>query len=215
VESLTVAIAEDHPIFRREVVIALEQDPAIEVVAEAADLVTVVRRLRRPPGVVLVDPSGPSGPVSAPVLGRLSAAGAVLVVMLGPDDDPLVGLLAGAAGAVEKAHLLRSGPELVRRAALGGPLLPPEVARRLLARVAELGLTRSPRTDELLRRLAGGCEPARPGASPGVSPGDTAHLLASAIMDLRTAAGPGRRAAPRPGPPGQAPTPPPVDSKAE
>lgn len=211
----TVAIAEDHVVFRRELVVALERDPAIDVVVEGADLARVVSRLSAPPDVVLADVSSP-GRDLVEVLARFATGSRPPVVaMLGPEDEPGPALLAGATGAVSKRDLLRSGPELVRRAAAGVPLVGAEAGRDLLrlARAGDLALT--PRQEEVLRQLAAGRDALELADWLGGPADDARQLVRSTIMELRDAARRDRRSPVAPTAGGQPSPFPPVDSDPE
>lgn len=185
--SLPVAIAEDHVAFRRELVNALERDPTVEVVAEAADLARLVPRLIVRPRVVLADASAPGRDVARALSRFVTATSPPVVVMLGPDDDAVRPLLAGAAGLVGKAQLLRSGADPLRQVSVGLPLLGPEAARALLRLTRQLGVRLDDRQIEVLSQVAAGRELSELDAIVGGGPGDANRSVSAAIMEVRDA----------------------------
>lgn len=197
---LTVAVAEDHPVFRRQLVIALEQDADVEIVAEGDDLASLLPRLRARPDMALVDASVPGGD-AARAFGRAAGLDLAVVAMLGPTDDPLLPILAGASGAVAKVDLLRHGPELLRLAATGVPLLDAATGLALLAAAHQHGLELSPGQAEVLHQLAAGRDLIELAGSLGRGPVGTLQDVIPAIMEVRAAAGAPRRSVAAPGGP--------------
>ena len=65
-ETITVVVADDHPLFRDGVVKTLAAAPGIEVIAEAGDAAGAVELVREHlPDVVLLDVSMPGGGLTA------------------------------------------------------------------------------------------------------------------------------------------------------
>ena len=139
--TVTVLVADDHPIYREGIVRAINDRAELELVGEAADgeqAVELVRRHR--PDVVLMD-------IRMPVLDGIEATrrikrefpGIPVLVMntFGGPDQLLEALEAGAAGYVLK----RSGPQQIRDAVRGALIgeypLDEEMTMRLLGRLAD------------------------------------------------------------------------------
>ncbi|WP_306664821.1 response regulator transcription factor [Streptomyces sp. Rer75] len=140
---IRVLVADDEAMIRAGVRAVLTTDPAIDVVAEAADgrdAVELVRRHR--PQVAVLD-------IRMPVMGGIEAAeeirrtvpetGVIMLTTFGEDDYILRALGGGAAG-----FLIKSGePEEliagVRAVADGAAYLSPKVAARVVAHLAAGG----------------------------------------------------------------------------
>ena len=190
----TVAVAEDHIAFRRELVVLLERDHDIEVVAEAADLARLAPRMADRPTLVLADASAPGRDVARALTRFVTPAAPPVVVMLGPDDDAVRPLLAGACGLVTKSLLVRLGPDLLRRHTAGIPVLGAEGGRALLRLAKQLGLPLTARQEDLLRQLAAGRDITELSEWLGDGPGDTNEFIVSTIMEVRAAVRRDRRA---------------------
>ncbi|MEU8174953.1 response regulator transcription factor [Microbispora hainanensis] len=137
---IRLAVADDQALVRMGVRMLVEDEPDIDLVAEAADGAAAVAAVRRwRPDVVLMD-------IRMPVLDGIEAlrrivaeAPATRVVMLTSfdlDDHVFDALRAGASGfllkSAEPDEMLRA----VRVVAAGESLLSPAVTRRVIARFA-------------------------------------------------------------------------------
>ncbi|MCU0309443.1 MAG: hypothetical protein MUE36_00665 [Acidimicrobiales bacterium] len=83
-DAIQVVVAEDESLLRRQLVLALERHPRIEVTAEAVDLVTVTAVIDHlPPHVVVLDarlpPDGAAAAVAA-LRARHPALGVVVII---------------------------------------------------------------------------------------------------------------------------------------
>ncbi|WP_027481035.1 response regulator [Deinococcus pimensis] len=135
-ESLTVLIADDHPLFRKGLRALLDTYPEFTVVAEAASgREAVERTLEWQPDVVLMDlqmPDGGGVDATRRIL-HASPRVRVLVVSLFQDDDSVFAALrAGARG-----YVLKDTPEdeligAVRTVGAGGAIFSPAIAARVL-----------------------------------------------------------------------------------
>ncbi|AUS77880.1 DNA-binding response regulator [Actinoalloteichus sp. AHMU CJ021] len=138
--SIRVLVADDHAAIRAGLVLILSGAPGIEVVGEAGDGATAVRRavdLR--PDVVLMDIRMP-GTDGIEATRRLVGAGTCEVVVLTTFDlDEYVygALRAGAAGFLLKSVEAPALIEAVRLVAAGEAVLAPQVTRRLLTAFAD------------------------------------------------------------------------------
>ncbi|WP_328383512.1 response regulator transcription factor [Micromonospora zamorensis] len=153
---IRVVLADDEPAIRVGVATILTTDPAIEVVAEAADgrqAVELVRRHR--PDVALLD-------IRMPHLDGLSAAAElaaaapdVAVIMLTTfDEDEYVAqaLAVGANGFLLKAADPRELILGVRSVADGAAFLSPRIAQRVITKLGD-GLVRSRTAQNRLKQL--------------------------------------------------------------
>jgi two-component system NarL family response regulator len=155
---IRVLVADDHTIVRGGVSQILNEQPDIQVVAEAADGISAVELYRRQrPDVSLVDLRMPGlDGVQVVEQVRRESADAVLIVLttFDTDDDIDRALTAGA-----KAYLLKdvSPSELVscvRTVHQGGTWVSPAVASKLVARMTRVQLTL--REMAVLRLVAAG-----------------------------------------------------------
>jgi two-component system, NarL family, response regulator len=155
---IRVLVADDHTIVRGGVSQILNEQPDIQVVAEAADGTSAVELYRRQrPDVSLVDLRMPGlDGVQVVEQVRRESADAVLIVLttFDTDDDIDRALTAGA-----KAYLLKdvSPSELVscvRTVHQGGTWVSPAVASKLVARMTRVQLTL--REMAVLRLVAAG-----------------------------------------------------------
>ena len=137
--TITVLIADDHPIVRDGLRGIFTGENGFEVLGEAADgaeAITLAERLR--PDVVLMDlrMPGTDGVTAITELARLNNPARVLVLTTyDTDSDVLPAIEAGATG-----YLLKDSPReelfrAVRAAARGEAVLSPAVASRLMGRM--------------------------------------------------------------------------------
>jgi DNA-binding NarL/FixJ family response regulator len=159
---IRVLVVDDHPVVRQGLIAILGYEPDIEVVGDAADGEAAVRLiLERRPDVVLLDLRLPKlDGVQVMRQVRAQAPQVRFLVLTTYDTDEYIGpaLAAGAQGYLLKDALpdeLASGVRAVMR---GAAALEPEVAARLLERMAEgeRGDELSERELEVLRLLVAG-----------------------------------------------------------
>ncbi|MFD4960173.1 response regulator [Microbacterium sp. NPDC058389] len=136
-EHLRIVIVDDDPLVRAGLVMILGGDPALSVVAQAADgAAGVVAVEREHPDVVLMDirmPVMDGLAATERILGMPHPPRVVLLTTFDTDEMVLRGLRTGAAGFLLKDT---SPPQLiaaVRDAAAGSPALSPRVAETLIA----------------------------------------------------------------------------------
>ena len=159
--TITLVVADDHPIVRGGIVALLAAEPDVEVVAEASDGHEAVNAaLEHRPSVVLTDLRMPNlDGVGAIEAIRAEWPDAAIVVLTTYDTDEAIvrAIEAGAAG-----YLLKDAPsddlvDAVRRAAAGETVLAPPVAKRLVERVRDPQAgALSLREIEVLRGVASG-----------------------------------------------------------
>ena len=159
VSPIQVVLADDHQGMRRSLRLLLDREDGVEVIAEAADLATVVRHVHgHTPHVLVLDLSLPNGS-SIETIRRLRAqVPQTEIVVLTMEQSPLFAQQALDAGAVGFVLKDRADSELapaVRDAAAGGEFVSPQVAVGLEAlRRSVTGDGLSPRETEILRLIA-------------------------------------------------------------
>lgn len=210
--TVTILIADDHPVVREGLRGMLAGEPDIEVLGEAGDgreAARMAESLR--PDVVLMDlrMPGTDGVEATKLIASRSAAPAVLVVTTyDTDNDIIRAVEAGAKGYLLKdtprAELIRA----VRTAAAGGTVLAPVVAAKLLGRSrAPAHLELTGRELEVLALVAAGKTNAEIGHALYIGEATVKthllHAFAKLGVDDRTAAvttAIGRGLLPAPGP---------------
>lgn len=134
--SLTVLIADDHPLFRKGLRSLLETMPDITLTGEAQSGPEAVElALARQPDVVLMDlqmPGG-SGLRATRELSKRSPETRILVVTLFEDDDSIFAALrAGARGYVLKDAEEEEMMRAIRAVGQGEAIFSPAIATRLM-----------------------------------------------------------------------------------
>lgn len=139
-ETIRILIADDHAFVREGTRRILEQEPDLEVVAEAGDgEETVKLACDLKPDVALVDVAMPriDGIEATRRIKALCPAVAVLVLSAYDDDQFVFGLLeAGAAGYLLKSVRGQEIVNAIRAVHAGESVLHPSVARKVLNRFA-------------------------------------------------------------------------------
>ncbi|WIM93342.1 response regulator transcription factor [Actinoplanes oblitus] len=164
-----VLIADDQDLFRSGFAMILNNEPDIEVVAEAADGAAAVRAaVEHAPDVVLMDMRMPilDGVAATRQVCELTASRVVALTMFDTDEYLYSVLRAGASGFLLKDTPRAELVQAVRVVAGGESLLAPAVTARVLGQLhrrgtpdpglaaAVTGLT--PRETDVLRLIAGG-----------------------------------------------------------
>lgn len=134
--SLTVLIADDHPLFRKGMRSLLETMPDITLVGEAeSGREAVELALAQQPDVVLMDlqmPEG-SGLAATRELNKHSPHTRILVVTLFEDDDSIfTALRAGAHGYILKDANEEEMMRAIRAVGKGEAIFSPAIATRLM-----------------------------------------------------------------------------------
>jgi DNA-binding NarL/FixJ family response regulator len=198
--TLRLFLCDDNGVRRRRLMVTLERQPDLLVVAEAAEVRAVVAIAEHAPTDVVVT-SNMLPPVGAArVLAgvRVHSPAAVGVVVGLPDevDEAVAAVRNGAIAFIAREAVESDVATVVRHAALGLPVLPREVVQALLAEFDRLTVggiaasdgVRPPRpTDaeiEVLTGVAGGANWATLGERLEVPPESAARIAANALARL-------------------------------
>jgi len=152
-ESISILIADDHPLFREGVVHSLASEPDIEVVAQAScgeDALRMACDLV--PDVVMLDITMPGwgGIVTAEKIRAACPATKVLMLTVAEDEDKLLASFkAGARAYVLKGVSAHELARVVRSVAHGEVYVTPSLAAGIL-----VALTRSPTSQDPLEGLS-------------------------------------------------------------
>jgi DNA-binding NarL/FixJ family response regulator len=194
---LRVIVVDDHDLFRSGLRRLLEEQDALEVVADARRGEEAVRRVAelRPDVVVMdVNMPGMSGVEATRALREVAPRTAVLMLTVSADEDAVLdAVLAGASGYLLKDATLSEIVRGIRAAAAGQSLIAPAVAGSLLARLRRHGPPDtlpaarpelSPRELEVLRLVVAGCENSDIGRRLHLSAGTVKHHISSTLTKL-------------------------------
>lgn len=141
--TISIAVVDDHPIFREGVIRVLRAEPTFRIVGEGNSAEEAVRiAATKQPDVILLDVSMPGGGLEAARAIATTAPLTNIMMLTVVDDDSIVvaALEAGAKGYVLKGI---SGPDLVGmimkvlQSKDGSFCLSPGVAAHILAHEAE------------------------------------------------------------------------------
>jgi two-component system response regulator NreC len=135
--TISIVLADDHPVVRGGLRALLENEPDLEVVAEAGD-VDAARRsvLGHKPTVVVLDLNMPGGSSLQAIPAMAESSPATSVVVLTMQEDPAFAreaLRVGARGYVLKQAASSELVQAIRAAAGGGTWLNPELGARMAA----------------------------------------------------------------------------------
>jgi two-component system response regulator NreC len=157
--SISVVLADDHAICRRNVRLLLDVEEGVHVIAEAGDIETMMRHVyAHRPHVLVLDLRTPNGSSIEAIRRLRSLVPGTEVIVLTMEESPAFAQRAIDAGAVGFVLKDKADSELlaaVRRAAAGEEYVSPRVAAGLEAlrkAVQDDGV--SPRETEVLRLIA-------------------------------------------------------------
>jgi two-component system response regulator NreC len=136
-ETITIVLADDHPVVRSGLRMLLEAEEDIEVIAETGD-VDATRRsvLGHKPTVLVLDLNMPGGSSLEAIPLMADSSPDTAVVVLTMQEDPAFAreaLRAGARGYVLKQSAGTELVQAIRAAASGGTWLNPELGARMAA----------------------------------------------------------------------------------
>ena len=159
--TITVIVADDHPVVRGGLVALLGSETDIEVIAEAVDgQEAVTQALALRPSAVIMDLQMPNLDGASATAAIKAAWPEAIIVMLTTyeTDEAIVRAVeAGAAGYVLKDTPPDDLIRVIRQAAAGETVLSPPVAKRLVERLRSPDKSAlSSREIEVLREVASG-----------------------------------------------------------
>ncbi|MDZ4765160.1 MAG: response regulator transcription factor [Chloroflexota bacterium] len=138
---IRVVLADDHAVVRKGIREFLEEDPEIEVVAEASNGEKVKALiLQYKPDVAVLDVRMPSATgIEVTTWIRSQALSIGVLILSAFDDDPFViaAVQAGANGYVLKNAEAEQIIDAVRRVSLGQSVIPAEIAESLIRHMIE------------------------------------------------------------------------------
>ena len=197
---VSVLVCDESARFRRELIVALEAAPDIEVMAEADDGDTVVGQVQEAaPDVVWMGlrMSGPGGVrLTAAIRELVPSARVVVVAGLGDEDARRRALKAGATALVSRDDALSQAIEVTRRVAWGRCVLGTDDLAALTATYA--GFDRQARSvqqsvvppsldavqQDVLDRLAQGTPVGGVASATGLTGASVENLVADAVARL-------------------------------
>ncbi|MCW3816348.1 response regulator transcription factor [Micromonospora sp. DR5-3] len=160
-DPIRVLIVDDHPIVRRGLRAALDADPGITVVGEAATGADAIAQAEAAtPDVVLMDLHLGAGINGAEATRRILAhprpPRVLVLTTYDSDADILPAITAGATGYLLKDTEPDDLLAAIRSAAAGETVLAPAIASRLVTRVRTPGRALTPREIQILQLVAEG-----------------------------------------------------------
>ena len=140
--TVTVIVADDHPLYRSGVVVSLREQENILVVGEASNGDEAVQLAsEKKPDIVLLDISMPGGGIDA--LSRINQVSpktrTVMLTVSESDDDIFSALDEGAAGYVLKGVGSDELSSVVKSVAAGQSYVSPSLAARVLRGIRDGG----------------------------------------------------------------------------
>jgi len=136
-ETISIVLADDHPVVRSGLRMLLDAEDDLQVVAEVGDVAAAKRSvLGHKPRVIVLDLNMPGGSSLEAIPAMAEASPETLVVVLTMQEDPAFAreaLRAGARGYVLKQAAGAELVQAIRAAAGGGTWLNPELGARMAA----------------------------------------------------------------------------------
>ncbi|MFI0848463.1 LuxR C-terminal-related transcriptional regulator [Mesorhizobium sp. IMUNJ 23232] len=138
--AITIAVVDDHPLFREGVIRSLSETGHFEVVAvgsTSSEAIDIAARTR--PDVLLIDLSMPGGGHNAiePILSRNPSQCIVVLTVSEMSEDVAAALNAGAKGYVLKGVGSRSLAEILSAVASGETYVTPSLSAQLLSTLSD------------------------------------------------------------------------------
>ena len=151
-ETIRVAVADDHPMFRAGVVMSLREESGIDVVGEASDATTALALARSElPDVMILDIAMPGDGLEAArqIAAACPATRIVMLTVSEDEDDLLAAVKAGASAYVLKGAGSSDLANVIRSVNAGEVYVAPALAWGMLR---ELQLPRTSPYDALTDR---------------------------------------------------------------
>jgi two-component system, NarL family, response regulator len=156
--AIRVLVADDHLILRYGLATFIDQQPDMEVVAEASNGREVVERFRtHRPDVTLLDlrMPGVDGVAAIVALRKEDPDARIIVLTIHKGDEAVYqAIRAGARGYLLKDVSFEELLSAIRAVHEGRQCIPPEIAAKMAERIRHEALT--PREVSVLKRVAGG-----------------------------------------------------------
>jgi len=188
--SLTVLVADDHPVVREGLITIINRQPDMHVIAEAANGREAVDRfLAQRPDVALIDlrmPGIDGVEAVIEIWEKTDSPHLVILTTYAMEEDIYRAMHAGALGYVLKSAATGELVECIRTVAKGNSWVPPTVGAKLANRVANRELTM--REGEVLRLMAGGKSNKEIGVALNISEG-TVKVHMTHILEKLKAGG--------------------------
>lgn len=155
-KSIRILLVDDHPMMREALRVVLEIEPAMQVVAEAADGQQAIQyALALQPDVIVLDlylPVKDGIEVIAEILDQQPQARILAITSSTSDERVVAAIQAGAMGYLLKDASREEFLRGVREVAAGNTFLPPDVAAKL-ARGVRHSRNPLPQNDSLVEPL--------------------------------------------------------------
>ncbi|QJR11981.1 Transcriptional regulatory protein DegU [Usitatibacter rugosus] len=168
---IRLLIVDDHPLLREGVAAVLEDEPGVEVVAQATNGLEAIEAFEKYlPDITFMDLQMPQMngiDAIAAIRSRFPASRIVVLTTYKGDVSALRALRAGAVGYLLKDQLSTDLMETIRTVHAGGRRIPPEIAEALASHLGEDAL--SEREIQVLRSVAQGNSNKRVAAELGIS----------------------------------------------
>jgi DNA-binding NarL/FixJ family response regulator len=198
-EELRVVLVDDHDLFRTGLRNLLEEQEGVRVIGEGGNGAEAVRLVRElAPDVVVMDLNMPSmtGVEATRHITALSPLTRVIVLTISDEDsDVMDAIVAGACGYLLKDASISDVVGGIRSAAVGGSLVSPTIASKVLQHVrastADIGMAESIRTElsdrelEVLKLVANGKDNAQIAAELVISPKTVKNHISNILMKLQ------------------------------
>ncbi len=141
-DGITVLVCDDHAVFRRGLIMVLEDEPDMRVVGEAADGdASVAKATELVPDVILMDVRmpGTGGIEAARRIAELVPLTRILMLTVSDEEDDLYeAVKAGASGYLLKEISIEEVAGAVRSVMDGNSLITPSMAAKLLTEFTAL-----------------------------------------------------------------------------
>ncbi|MBO9656181.1 response regulator transcription factor [Rhizobium sp. BR 250] len=134
--SISLAVVDDHPLFREGVIRSLTEMDGFNIVGEGSSKEDALRiATEHRPDVLLLDISMPGGGLEAisPILDRIPGQKIVMLTVSEASDDVMAALRNGAKGYVLKGVGSRALADIIRSVAAGDSYVAPTLSARLIS----------------------------------------------------------------------------------